>query len=372
MSQHRYTLRVYDAYLSYPVGQEVHTAASGRIQNLYEVFLEIEDRDTGHSGFGEIRANIEFISHTPEAEVVPGVIKLAGQLDTTAGLTELLGSFEHHRANVPNISQALFENTLCDLRAKNEGLSAAEHLGGFWKSHVACNQCVFWGTDADMHENLRGYVDAGFHDIKLRVGIGTMDDDERRLRWMHETFGAHISLAIDANAVWDREEALRNIETLSRYGITYCEQPVAEGDWESLEWLAERTELDLVLDEGLQTDEDVARLCANGGRIAAHLKIAKAGGVYKVVEIGRQLDQHGVSYVMGQMNEGGLATAVAVQAGMVLEPRVGELYGALGVIDDPAAGVTYRNGSVSTQNQPGVGVIVDTRRLNALWESNAP
>jgi len=370
MKTNGFRLRVFDAHLTYPAGQEVHTAASGRIASLAEVFLKIEDRETGLVGFGEVRANIEFISHTPEQAVIPGVVSLGKRLADAGDLNQLLEQFEERRDEVPNICQAVFENALCDLRAKMDGVSAAEHLGGVWQSSVNCNQCVFWGTDQDMHRNLESYVAEGFHDIKLRVGIGTIDDDERRLRWMRDTYRGQISLAVDANGVWQREQALRNIEILEHVGIDYCEQPVPEGDWESLEWLAERTDVDLVLDEGLQHDSDVERLCANKGRISAHLKIAKAGGVYRVVNIGRQLDQHGVSYVMGQMNEGALATAVAVQAGMVLKPRVGELYGALNIDNDPGTGVTYGAGTVSTRQQAGVGVSIDEDQLSLRWESD--
>ena len=363
-------MHIFEAHLTYPTGQEVHTAASGRIASLAEVFLKIEDRETGFSGFGEVRANIEFISHTPEQDVVPGAISLAKQLANAHDLEQLLDWFDERRSDVPKICQALFENAFCDLRAKTGGVPAAQHLGGEWQPSVKCNQCVFWGSDADMRSNLESYVRVGFHDIKLRVGIGTIEDDERRLRWMRDNYPNQITLAVDANGVWQREQALRNIEKLQRIGIDYCEQPVPEGDWRSLEWLAERTDVGLVLDEGLQHDSDVERLCANKGRIGAHLKIAKAGGVYRVVDIGRRLDQHDVPYVMGQMNEGALATAVAVQAGMVLKPKVGELYGALNIDNDPGSGVAYRAGTVSTRRQAGVGVSIDEERLKLRWRSD--
>jgi L-Ala-D/L-Glu epimerase / N-acetyl-D-glutamate racemase len=125
-----------------------------------------------------------------------------------------------------------------------------------------------------------------------------------------------------------------------------------------------------MIDEGLQDETDVARVCANEGRIAAHLKIAKAGGVTKLIEIGRCFDRHNVPYVVGQMNEGAIATAIAVEAGMALSPWFGELYGALGIEDDAANGVSYNRGRVFTPAGPGIGLVLRRDKVRPLWSSD--
>lgn len=364
-----FRIRVFEAFLTYPAGQEIHTAASGRIAALHEIFAEVEDRAAGLTGIGEVRANIAFITGTPEADVAPKAIGLLREIADSATPDELGASFAATRRNFPKISQALVENALIDLEAKRRGITVAEHLGGTWKPGLPCNQCVFWGTDDAMRANLDAYLAQGFRKIKLRVGIGALDDDMRRLGWIRERSGPAIELAIDANGAWDADRALANIDRLRRFGLAYVEQPTHKGDWDALERVARDAGIDIMIDEGLQTDDDVARVCANRGRISAHLKIAKAGGAAALVEIGRRFDRHGVSYVMGQMNEGALATAVAVQAGMALKPRVGELYGALGILNDPGLGVSYKNGAVSVPKTPGVGATLRHDRLSLIWNS---
>ncbi|MSO65985.1 MAG: mandelate racemase [Alphaproteobacteria bacterium] len=366
-----FRLRVYDAHLTYPAGQEIHTAASGRIDALHEVFAEIEDRSAGLAGFGEVRANIAFITETPERDVIPSSIGLLRAIMGSRDPGELARSFAAARGDFPKIAQALVENTLVDLEAKRGGVSVAEHLGGVWRPSLPCNQCVFWGTDDAMRDNLEFYLAHGFRKIKLRVGIGSIDDDMRRLDWIRGRCGPDVELAIDANGAWDADGALANIERLRRFAIAYVEQPTHKGDWPALERVAREAGIDVMIDEGLQTEADVQRVCANGGRILAHLKIAKAGGAARLVAIGRTFDRHGVAYVMGQMNEGALATAVAVQAGMALNPRVGELYGALGIVNDPGAGVSYGPGTVSVPREPGVGVAIRRDRLTLAWDSEA-
>jgi L-alanine-DL-glutamate epimerase-like enolase superfamily enzyme len=362
-------LRLYEAHLRYPTGQEVHTAASGRIATLHEIILEIEDREARVTGIGEVRANAAFITGTPSGNVVPGVIALCRRLDTS-NAEALAASFVEHAPSVPKICRALVDNTLVDLLARRAGLAAAAYLGGAWQPQgLACNNCVFWGSDADMAANLDRYIALGFRKIKLRVGIGTLEDDERRLAFLRRRGGAELELSIDANGAWGADQALAALDQLRRYGPTYIEQPTHKGDWPALERVARDGGLLVMIDEGLREEEDVARVCANAGRIAAHLKICKAGGVRPLLEIGRRFDRRGVRYVMGQMNEGAIATAIAVHAGMALSPLVGELYGALGIENDVAEGVSYRDGRVYVPDGPGIGVTLKRGFAVPLWSS---
>jgi L-alanine-DL-glutamate epimerase-like enolase superfamily enzyme len=316
-------LRLYEAHLRYPAGQEVHTAASGRIAALHEIVLEIEDREAGMTGVGEVRANAAFITGTPSENVVPGVIALCRLLDMSSA-ENLAASFVEHAPPVPKICRALVDNALVDLLARRAGLAAAAFLGGAWQPQgLACNNCVFWGSDVDMAANLGRYIAHGFRKIKLRVGVGTLEDDERRLAFLRRRGGGELELSLDANGAWSADQALAALDRLRRYGPTYIEQPTHKGDWRALERVARDGGMLVMIDEGLQEEDDVVRVCANAGRIAAHLKICKAGGVRPLLEIGRRFDRAGVRYVMGQMNEGTIATAIAVHAGMALSPLVG-------------------------------------------------
>ncbi|MBE0692721.1 MAG: mandelate racemase/muconate lactonizing enzyme family protein [Aquamicrobium sp.] len=365
------SLRLHRAFLSYPAGQEVHTAASGRVESLHELFLDIEDRASGLLGQGEVRANIAFITGTPEAEVTPGVISLLERCDLSGSLDAFAASFAEQRAQAPRISQALVENALADLFARRAGLSVAEYLGGSWSDGVACNQCVFWGSDEAMRANAALYYRSGFRKIKLRVGIGSIEQDEARLGWLRSTYGDAVELALDANGAWRADEALAAIDRLRHHGVAYVEQPTRIGDWPALERVARECGLPVMIDEGLRTPEDVERTCALGGLVSAHLKIAKAGGVAALVAIGRAFDRHGVRYVVGQMNEGGLATAVAVHAAMALSPSFGELYGAMGILDDPAPGVTYHAGKVFVPYGTGVGLRARHGPATLIWRGGA-
>ncbi|WP_111735796.1 mandelate racemase/muconate lactonizing enzyme family protein [Roseovarius amoyensis] len=366
-------LRLSEAFLTYPAGQEIHTAASGRIAALHEVFLEIEDRDAGITAMGEVRANIAFITGTPNEAVVPAAVALVEDISRKAQSAEDLAMyFSERRQFYPKIAQALVDNTLVDLEAKRAGVPACEILGGTFQDAIPCNECIFWGDDEGMKRNIASYHAAGFTKIKVRVGVGSLESDLRRLAYLCNTYGDTIRLCIDANGAWTADEALHAIAAFARFDLDYVEQPTIAGDWDALNRVAKETGHRIVIDEGLQTDADVEHLCKADGNVAAHLKIAKAGGVRPMVDIGRRLHAAGIGCIAGQMNEGATATAIAVHAAMALDPLVGELYGARGIQDDPCSGVVYGRGQVSVPRAPGIGVTPPDRdRLTTVWGSSS-
>jgi len=362
--------RIYERFLTYPAGQEVHTAASGRMAGLNELFLQVTDKSTGLVGDGEVRTNIEFITGTPDKQVFPGVMDLLGKCNTST-IAEFEDAFNEKRWTYAKICQALVENALVDLQAKRVNMSVAQFFGGEWKEGIVCNQCVFWGDEASLRANSELYIREGFKKIKVRVGIGSIEQDEARLSWLRGRFGESIDLSIDANGAWEADRALKCIDRLRKYGLGYVEQPTAAGDWKDLEHVARECGIKVMIDEGLRSDDDVTALCSLNGLISAHLKIAKAGGVGEMVRIAKLLEKSSTSYVVGQMNEGALATAVAVQAAMALRPMFGELYGAMGVENDPSDGVTYSSGFVSVPRGPGLGIRVEHRDEDLRWQGGA-
>jgi L-alanine-DL-glutamate epimerase-like enolase superfamily enzyme len=71
--------------------------------------------------------------------------------------------------------------------------------------------------------------------------------------------------------------------------------------------------------------------------------------------------------MVGQMNEGAMATAIAAHCAMALTPDYAELYGCYGLLDDPTSGVTYLNGGIHVPWGPGLGVTFDAARCRTVW-----
>jgi L-Ala-D/L-Glu epimerase len=149
--------------------------------------------------------------------------------------------------------------------------------------------------------------------------------------------------------------------------LSYVEQPTAPGNWNAFRSAAASTSVPLMADEGLQGPDDVDALCAIGPPALAHLKIVKLGGPTTIVHAMRRFQEAGVGVMIGQMNEGAMATAITAHCAMALEPQYAELYGCYGLLDDATTGVTYANGCIMLPSGPGLGVGFDADRSRLVW-----
>jgi L-fuconate dehydratase len=69
----------------------------------------------------------------------------------------------------------------------------------------------------------------GFTQIKLKVGAD-LDDDRRRLRLVRATVGPDVRIAIDANQVWGRQQAIEWVQALREFDPFWIEEPTAPDD----------------------------------------------------------------------------------------------------------------------------------------------
>lgn len=88
------------------------------------------------------------------------------------------------------------------------------------------------GYDDDKLRALcRQAVDAGFHHIKMKVGHD-LDDDIRRLTIARDECGPDVTLMIDANQVWEVDEAIEWVNKLSFANPWFIEEPTSPDDIE--------------------------------------------------------------------------------------------------------------------------------------------
>ncbi|ACI50668.1 Mandelate racemase/muconate lactonizing protein [Gluconacetobacter diazotrophicus PA1 5] len=89
------------------------------------------------------------------------------------------------------------------------------------------------GYDDDKLRGLcRDAVRAGFAHIKLKVGQN-LADDVRRVRIAREEIGPDRRLMIDANQVWERDQAIEWVRALSFANPWFIEEPTSPDDVEA-------------------------------------------------------------------------------------------------------------------------------------------
>jgi L-Ala-D/L-Glu epimerase len=363
-------VKLFSCSVHYPPDLVLHTASSGRIKALDELYLVIE-RQREIEGFGEIRENIAYLTGLDPIVVRRGIIDLAEMLDWSADPGIIHERFVSIAPRASTIARALLDSTILDWIARRRTVPISELFGApFHPSHPT-NQSLFFSDDRQFLAMAERYFDRGFRKLKVRVGFGRFAADLGRISMLRDRFGNEVEIGIDANGSWTINDAIAHLDDLLPYNIAYAEQPIAPGNWDALRTLAIRSPIPIMADESVSAADDITRVIDAGGRLWGHLKIVKLGGITPTIAAARRLAAAGVPFMIGQMNEGGGATAAAYHCAVATSPAYAELYGADGLVDDPVAGLSYAHGRVSINRAPGLGVAIDSTKLHMIWEMQA-
>lgn len=343
-------------------GVTLHTAASGAINGLDTLWLQLDD------AIGEVRLNISYLHGYSAQQVLQDVERELRQWKETDDAHSLLQRVHGSEVALLAPTRMLLDMALHDYLAKQAQKSLAEWLGAPSSPiSFATNQTLFWGSEEQMLRQAHHYVERGYKQLKLRTGVVDFATDLARLQQLRREFGSDISLAIDVNGQWSVEQALQAFPLLRDLSLSYVEQPLAISDDQHLIRLSQFG-VPIMLDESLNSNAAIDRLIAAEGKLWAHLKLVKLGGIVPTLAAAQRLQAAAIPFMIGQMNEGHAATAAALQLCNLLQPQFAELYGADGIINDPVSGLQYHSGQVAAKNSYGLGVQFDATGATLLQE----
>jgi L-fuconate dehydratase len=84
-------------------------------------------------------------------------------------------------------------------------------------------------TDEEVERRARAAVAAGWTHVKMKVG-GDPDGDARRAALIREVIGAERFLMMDANQVWEVEQAIERTRALAEFDPWWMEEPTSPDD----------------------------------------------------------------------------------------------------------------------------------------------
>jgi L-alanine-DL-glutamate epimerase-like enolase superfamily enzyme len=353
--------------LSYGGGLMLHTASSGPVTGLDTLYLCL--REDNVVATGEVRINIAYLNGLQAEAVLLEALSLFDRIDWSRDAADLLAD-EAIWAEASAPVRMLLDMALHDLLAQRQDVPLALWLGAAAAMPIShpTNQTLFISTPEQFLRQAESYVSRGFCDLKVRVGAGAFEDDLWRLSQLRGRFGQTIKLAVDANSAWGRDDAEEKLAQLAQFDLAYVEQPVAAGDFDVTLELARKSPVPLMLDEGVSNLRDVEAIVEASGRLWAHLKLVKLGGIAPTLKAVAALRKGNIPFMLGQMNEGAVATAAALHLACATGPTFAELYGADGLADDPASGLVYAQGQVTGTQAPGLGLTVDLSKTSLLKE----
>ncbi|ROT96180.1 muconate cycloisomerase [Marinobacter sp. R17] len=265
------------------------------------------------------------------------------------------------------LAKSAIETALLDLQGKRLQRPLAELLGGAVHTHMP----VLWtlasgdtGKDIDEAMNLIG---AKRHcDFKLKIGSRPLMDDVRHVAAIKEAVGDSASVRVDVNQAWDEATAAKGMAELQAAGIDLVEQPTPMKQLDTLARLSSKFHLPILADEAVADATDGFNLAAAGFSGAYALKIAKAGGPTRVLEMASVASAAGIGLYGGTMLEGTIGTAASLHAWSTLETLHWgtEMFGPLLMKDDiVVTPLAYRDNGVELPDGPGLGIAINEDKL---------
>ena len=238
----------------------------------------------------------------------------------------------------PGAARNAIDCALWDLECKRRGLTAWRLAGVPAPRRVATAFTL--SLDSPRAMGARAAEERGCAVLKLKLGSPDVDEDIARLRAVRQS-APNAELLVDANEGWDMTALRRFAAAAQECGVRLIEQPLPEGADSAL--ADARLPVPMAADESVR---DGANLTAVATRYqVANIKLDKAGGLTRALELAREAQALGLGVMVGCM----VSTSLAVAPALLLSglASVVDLDGPALLAQDRTPALRYENGRVS-------------------------
>jgi L-fuconate dehydratase len=188
------------------------------------------------------------------------------------------------------------DEALALLRERAIGKQARrdELLAGGYPSYTTSAGWLGY-EDAKLRRLVREAVDAGFSHVKLKVGRD-LADDVRRLRIAREELGPERQLMIDANQVWDVDQALAWLPHLAFAKPWFIEEPTSPDDIAGHRRIREAMKgaMQVASGEMCQNRIMFKQFIMGGALDVVQIDACRLGGVNEVLAVMLMAARHGL------------------------------------------------------------------------------
>ncbi|MFH1439241.1 MAG: enolase C-terminal domain-like protein [Candidatus Woesearchaeota archaeon] len=126
----------------------------------------------------------------------------------------------------------------------------------------------------------RLYKKDGFDIVRVKVGELDFEKDLERVKMLHEIWQGKPAIWLDVNQSWSMPDAIRYFNELEPYDIIMVEQPLPANAYEDHAELRKHTSIPIMIDEGVQTPDDLDKVIETECADAVNLKFLKLGSIF--------------------------------------------------------------------------------------------
>jgi muconate cycloisomerase len=238
-------------------------------------------------------------------------------------------------------------------------------LGGKFREKVPIAAIIGLGETAAMVQECKEWLDLGAQAVRIKVGYG-LEKDLKNTEAIRKTIGDQVTLRVDCNQAFTRNEAVRVINALDQFNLELAEQPVAWHDLTGMGMVARAVRVPIMPHETLLDRFDALHLIECGGAGVFGLKLDRPGGFNSVKKVNALAELNNIPCFMCSSIELGISTAAAAHLAVSQKniKLASEFSGPQTISDDIVKNpIPIIDGFAKPWDAPGLGVELDEKKL---------
>ncbi|MEM7249956.1 MAG: mandelate racemase/muconate lactonizing enzyme family protein [Pseudomonadota bacterium] len=215
--------------------------------------------------------------------------------------TDVEGIWEHMwwhahfvgRGGLVVFAMAAIDVALWDMQAKRAEQPLFRYLGGSdpWVPIYAGGIDLQFTLDA-LAEQTRGFLNDGFHAIKMKAGRDRLSEDVERVAMMREMLGPDFPLLVDANMRWSVADAIRAARALAPYDLFWLEEPIIPDDFAGHRRVAEEGGIPIATGENLHSIYEFQHMITQGSISFPEPDLVTVGGITPWLKVAHLAEAH--------------------------------------------------------------------------------
>ncbi|MEI5908772.1 o-succinylbenzoate synthase [Bacillus spongiae] len=338
--------------------------ALGVISKRQAIIIAVKDKE-GRVGYGECVAfstpwyteeTVATCYHILKEHLIPILQKHVIQHPK-----QVLPLFSSVRRN--RMAKAAIETSIWDLYAKQMNQPLWKVIGGV-NQKVPAGVVVGTSSVEQALAQINEFVNEGYQRVKVKI---SPVQDYEILKKIRENF-PKLELIADANSSYDLEEvqALKRLDDLD---LLMIEQPLDVDDIVQHRLLQQQLKTPICLDESIGSLKDVKNAHELGSCSIINVKIGRVGGLQESIAIHDYCVGNGMKVWCGGMLEFGISRAHNLALSSLPGFTIpGDISSSSRYWDEDIIlpEIVVKNGSVSLSCEPGIGVVMNTKRLSEV------
>ncbi|MBJ9983031.1 dipeptide epimerase [Bacillus sp. S70] len=338
----------------------------GSYSDMPSIIVKMET-DAGIIGYGEGVADDhvtgeswESTFHTLKHTLAPALI---GQ--NPMNIEKIHDMMDNTIYGVPT-AKAAIDIACFDIMGKKLNQPVYQLIGGRYHEEFPVTHVLSIANPENMAEEAASMIQKGYQSFKMKVGTN-VKEDVKRIEAVRERVGNDIAIRVDVNQGWKNSaNTLTALRSLGHLNIDWIEQPVIADDIDAMAHIRSKTDLPLMIDEGLKSSREMRQIIKLEAADKVNIKLMKCGGIYPAVKLAHQAEMAGIECQVGSMVESSVASSAGFHVAFSKKIITSvELTGPLKFTKD-IGNLHYDVPFIRLNEKPGLGIEINEDTLQEL------